>query len=221
MKPLRFFGVMILLALSGLACQALLPSANPPAAVAPQPTAQPEAEISPTQSPVRLSQQNNPYFVSGQTAAELRQQMNRLGPADSHDGKIYDARTDWQINWRFTYQQKINGQCVIQLAEVDVELTYILPQWRDETSAPADLQQNWQTYLQALTLHEQGHGKRALETGEKIYRALLAVPPAADCPSLEESANAAARQVFDAGESLQAQYDRETGHGATQGAVFP
>lgn len=223
MKTFRLAVFLLLAALLSLACRLLVPAGE---TLLPTPAPETRSVVSPTAPlpteslPVTVQRQTTTYAISGQSAETLRQQMNLLGPVNSQDGKIYDARTNWQIGWRFSYQTTPQG-CALQSAQVQVDLTFIFPAWQDAASAPPDLQQKWQTYFQALTTHEEHHAELAAQSGAEIYRALLSVAPAADCPTLEETANAAAHQAFEAGESLQAQYDQETGHGATQGAVFP
>ncbi|GAB4500496.1 MAG: hypothetical protein Fur0035_00360 [Anaerolineales bacterium] len=198
-----------------LNCRAALPATPAPAATR---FSQPSATTNPT---VHSTSAVRYYDIQGSSASKLRQQMSALGPPDPKSGQIFDARTDWEIAWRFYYQRSLTGGCSIARAEVDVNLTFTFPRWLAPADAAPGLIKKWESYQQALKAHEQQHADLAIAGGEEIYNAILAVPPAATCPDLENAANAAARQRFDQIQARQEAYDSETNHGATQGAVFP
>jgi predicted secreted Zn-dependent protease len=50
---------------------------------------------------------------------------------------------------------------------------------------------------------------------------LPALPARATCEEAEEAANMAAREVLERYRRLDVDYDGQTHHGATQGALFP
>lgn len=52
-----------------------------------------------------LTERHEDYAVTGRSAAELRGQMDRLGPR-SEDGKIYDANTRSELSWRYNSLRK-------------------------------------------------------------------------------------------------------------------
>ncbi len=217
-RPYQIFPWLAALGLlAALSCQITLP-ARPvsPTTGIPQPSATPHPSPA-----IHTTRTIHYYDIQGNSASDLRQQMSTLGPPDKKSGKIFDARTDWEIAWRFYYQNSLGGDCSIARAEVDVNLTFTFPRWLTPAEVSPGLLQKWENYQRALTAHEEHHAKLALAGGEAIYSAILAVPPAAACPDLESSANAAARQTFQQVQAQQEKYDSETNHGATQGAVFP
>lgn len=217
-QPYRIFPWLAALSLlAALNCQIMLPAtpASPTTGIS-------QASATPSPNPaIHNTRAVHYYDIQGSNASELRQQMSILGPPDADSRKIFDARTDWEIAWRFYYQNSLSGDCSIARAEVDVNLTFTFPRWLTPAEVSPDLLQKWEAYQRALTAHEEHHAELALAGGEAIYNAILAVPPAAACPDLENSANAAARQTFNQIQAQQAEYDSETNHGATQGAVFP
>lgn len=205
-----------------LAALSLLMTLNCRAASLPLTVVTPQSAVTTSPDPaIQVSRRVNYYDIRGSSASDLRQQMSALGPPDLRSNKIFDARTDWEIAWRFYYKNSLLGDCAIARAEVDVNLVFTFPRWLTPAEASPGLVEKWNAYQQALTTHEEQHAELAIAGGKTIYDAILAVPPAATCPALEDVANAAARQVFDQIQAQQERYDSDTNHGASQGAVFP
>jgi predicted secreted Zn-dependent protease len=73
----------------------------------------------------QLTERNQNYTVTGRTAAEVRGQMDRLGPR-SEDGKIYDANTHSELQWSYQYQSGLDG-CRIASANVRLAVVYVMP----------------------------------------------------------------------------------------------
>ena len=44
------------------------------------------------------------YDIKGRTYADLRRQLNEVGPLNPETRKRFDARTDWNLNWDYQYQ---------------------------------------------------------------------------------------------------------------------
>jgi predicted secreted Zn-dependent protease len=57
-------------------------------------------------------------------------------------------------------------------------------------------------------------------SGKEIDAAVLAVKPASNCEDLATGANAAAEAIVAKYQALDAEYDRKTDHGRSQGAVL-
>jgi predicted secreted Zn-dependent protease len=181
---------------------------------------EPTVTSQPENSKIKVTREQNLYRITGKTEKELRQQMNVLGPPDEETGKIFDARTDWEIKWYFYYDNS-GGQCKIDRTEVSLSLTYTYPEWNPPANASQALVQKWKAYLKKLALHEEGHGSLSEEGAQIIYDTIMAMPPSATCDALGEATNAAAQEKIDELKQQQKDYDEETGHGQTQGAVFP
>ncbi len=159
------------------------------------------------------------YDIHGDSAAELRQQMSRLGPPD-RDGRRYDAYTKWYVAWHFTYRE-VGGSCRIERVTTSVDVTYTLPRWRAPRTATPELRAHWDRYLAALQAHEHGHRDFGVHSAREVEQQLQSLPAHGSCRELEAAANAAGHRVLDKFRARELAYDRDTRHGATQGAVFP
>lgn len=161
----------------------------------------------------------NLYDVKGRTLDELRRDVFSRGPYDRIKRQRFAGWTSWQIKWWLDHRAD-DETCTVTSARTETHVTYTLPRWREEHSAPLDLQQAWRRFLTALVEHEQGHGQLARELGDRIEVAIKQLPPHADCRELEREANELA-EVMIRDDTEQEAYDLRTGHGERQGAAFP
>ena len=152
------------------------------------------------------------YKVRGNTAADIRRDLDRRSPVE------YDARLNWNIQWRFTHRQFLE-LCKITKISVKVDIMYILPKLSTRR-LPASVKHAWQKYMKALIFHEKGHANTGINVAYAIERKIknMARPT---CKQLTKDANAVAYREIWRGNAIDKKYDKDTNHGATEGAVFP
>lgn len=174
------------------------------------------ADPSPVLGRVHVTMHEERYELRGRTAAELSQDLHRRRPRDER----FTGWTRWRLRWRF---EPTEGQlgCEVGPVDVDLELTTVLPRWETSQAADPRLVQAWSDYLEALEVHEQGHGDLAREAAERIRDRLTAIGPAVDCASLRDQAHRVGHAEVQRLRRDNAWLDESTGHGATQGAIFP
>jgi predicted secreted Zn-dependent protease len=152
------------------------------------------------------------YDIAGSTADELRNSMNQLRPNDPYDGnKPVDSYTDWYISWNWPGYGTEN--CDLSAAEVSYRINIIMPRWIPPADASPELIVKWERYIRNLTFHEKGHVENVVNN----YLTVKTAIQNASCLTAETEAQKAlvALRKFDSN------YDKETDHGETQGAVFP
>lgn len=161
------------------------------------------------------------YKISGSSDRELRTQMNTQGPVDND--RHFDAKTSWHINWHYNWHYDGPNQthCYVTSVQVSTDINTILPLWTDEKTADSMLQNKWDTYLVNLTNHEQGHGINGKRAADEIEKALLETPVQRDCNALKTELDKRAYDIVHKHNDWDVQYDTDTHHGKTQGAVFP
>ena len=167
--------------------------------------------------PVAIGESLVKYTVAGDTASELLAQMRELGPVDGHDGKRYQGNTRWSVRWTFMMAGQPAGPCRLAEIAVNLDVTMTLPDWQPGRHADARLKSRWPVFLDGLTRHEMGHRNNGVLAAFAVRDALAGVAPAASCAQLADAANGAAKAALAARENADADYDRETGHGARQG----
>jgi predicted secreted Zn-dependent protease len=148
------------------------------------------------------------YDVSGRTIEEV---SGRLGLG-------HVARTRWRVSWKYTFEE--SGTCRLKDFLVDVNATIRMPRWVDRDSAsPAD-RRTWDTFDDAMRKHEEGHRENGIHAGQDIARDVPGVGPRADCGQLKAAVAELANRITAKYGEADAEYDRVTHNGLTQGAIL-
>lgn len=151
------------------------------------------------------------YEITGSTANELRQEMNKLGPLDPADGLRYDARTDWYISWNWPGYGE--SECDLSQTNINYDIKVTVPFWKPTSDIDALLVERWNHYMNSLALHEQGH----VDIIVNHYLNVRDEIQSATCDTAEQAAQDASNEL----RSINEEYDKQTQHGNLQGAVFP
>jgi predicted secreted Zn-dependent protease len=160
------------------------------------------------------------YDVDGETAQDVRADLNRRGPIDGNEHRRFDAVTHWHVAWRYTYRNSA-GHCEIATASTHVDIAYAFPRLAPHSSAPSALRRAFADYLERLLVHEKGHGQTALDIAKRIEDGIRTLPSAPTCSALEVMANDLGHSLIKEANQLDIEYDARTEHGRTQGARFP
>ena len=153
------------------------------------------------------------YKVRGNTAADIRRDLDRRSPVE------YDAQLNWNIEWRFTRRQFLDW-CKMTKVAVAVNIVYTLPRLVQTPLPPPEVLGAWQKYMAALLLHEHGHALTGIRAGYAIERKIKNMRRRS-CLQLTKDAHAAVYAEIWRASALDKKYDKDTNHGATEGAVFP
>jgi predicted secreted Zn-dependent protease len=151
------------------------------------------------------------YEVHGSTADELRAGMAQAGPHGS-GGAEFAANTSWQFHWSWN-QSTSGGVCHPTNVQITYSITIEFPHWAPPADAVPGLVDRWTAFTQSLATHEDGHAVRVIQNAGTVADAISA----ASCAN----ASAAAQSALNSIQQINDQYDIDTNHGATQGAVWP
>jgi predicted secreted Zn-dependent protease len=149
------------------------------------------------------------YVVSGRNLRSVRAMMTDARPADS-TGARHDALTSWRIQPKLMQR---NGECDPQSADVEYTITVTLPDLETRDQLNRSERAEWDRYFAALIGHETNH-VRIVQVG--VERLKASMQAARGC----EAIHAASRAVLAEIREASAQYDRQTRHGATEGALL-
>ena len=81
-----------------------------------------------------------------------------------------------------------------------------------------ELKTAWARFATALARHEDGHSRLALAAVAELHKQVAALSDDLDCDTLKKSINDIAKKTLDDFRKRDADYDRATNHGVTQGA---
>ncbi len=161
------------------------------------------------------------YPVVGATLSELSKSLNAQAQPDSNDatGQYY-ARTQWYLSGRWFTQPTARG-CEVESGSVTLAMTMTLPALSASVGMSPQVSDRWNTFVNNTITHETGHVTRNLQSSRDYQRDLGNFPPAPDCARLKSQLNDLFNRATAAIRQVNIDYDAQTQHGATQGAVFP
>lgn len=167
----------------------------------------------------QITQSYEYYEIHGADETALRRQMDRFGPRGCRGGN-YDAFTRWVVNWSYNYLP-IPGQCQPFAFEVKADIVTFLPKWLDYTEGPDPLRQKWLPYITALKAHEDQHRELAVAAAAEVEAHIRDIGPQGSCEALADRVQAMGNRVVNLYRGREQDFDRRTGHGADEGAIFP
>ncbi|MEM6325751.1 MAG: DUF922 domain-containing protein [Bacteroidota bacterium] len=159
----------------------------------------------------------NTYEVTGRTAAEVLASLQARGPRSGE--RIFFGLTETEMAFRY-WKTPADGECRLERIRIDLRVVVTIPEWRAPGEAPYRLKRDWSRFETALRRHEDQHREIAEVGAREVYRALHALRTPS-CTTIDATAREVANRLREANEQRQAAFDRRTGHGRTQGAVWP
>ena len=169
------------------------------------------------QAAVAEEHAERPYAVDAQPSDTLREALNAATPIRV-GGQRFHGYTRWNVRWSFRWQSDTSGRCRITEVATRLRTEVQLPELRRATPQQRAL---FDPYLFALSRHEQGHVQFGREAARAIDQGIAQLPAERDCATLERQANALGHRLLREHAERDQQYDRDTRHGASQGARLP
>ncbi len=154
------------------------------------------------------------YTIAPVRGQNLVAALNATSPI-KEGGRSYGGTTKWNVRWGYLWKSGPTGSCSVASVNVSLTATITLPQL---VGGDARQQRIFAAYLAALKVHEMGHYRFGQEAANAVEAQLKALPAAATCGELDASARATAGRILESYGPKEAQYDRATGHGRSQGA---
>lgn len=156
------------------------------------------------------------YEVEGDDIHALRRALAERGPVGD-DGVRYHGYTRWQVAWSYRLEHR-GPRCVLQSHATRVEGRMTLPRWNPPQGAADGLMREWEAYSAALREHEDGHYAIGTAAAAEIRRRLGELRGTVGCEALEQAIGETAEAVLEEFRARERAYDRDTAHGARQGA---
>jgi predicted secreted Zn-dependent protease len=157
------------------------------------------------------------YFVAKPSAdTTLSRSVLQASPI-RENGKTHMGHASWNVKWEMAWTQRRDGQCTMDKVRTHLHAVITLPQ-----VAPSNEQEQirFDKFFKALRDHETGHVDIAREAAREIDRRIQKMPSMASCHDLEAAANALGHRLLGEARQRGQDYDLQTGHGKTQGAVL-
>lgn len=155
-----------------------------------------------------------PYAVHARPDEPLRQAINAATPI-TVKGQRFHGYTRWNVRWTFRWWREASGRCSITEVTTRLHVELQLPELQRTTP---DQRAEFDRYLTALKLHEQGHVQVGRDAARAVDDGIAQLPAEAECATLERRANALGQRIVQDHVEREKLYDLDTAHGATQGA---
>ncbi|AQR73902.1 DUF922 domain-containing protein [Sphingomonas sp. LM7] len=150
------------------------------------------------------------YDLHGSDEESINASLTRNAPTRPDGTKAMGA-TGYKVGYR-PFQLGTGPACKVTKLKVALGAVVTLPRLADESVVPERILAKWRPFIAALREHEAGHVRIHYRHMREIEAALIG----SRCDQLEAKFLAAAGKI----EAFQRTYDRETNHGATQGAIL-
>ncbi len=160
----------------------------------------------------------NYYVFGGTNAIQMRAAMIEARPWKQTMN--FDAHTKWDVNSTYRYA-RTNGEFKLTDVDVKCKVAITLPMWIPGKPVTRELVSRWQRCLAGLSVHEQGHLQLAQGAAAEVRRQLGELAGFASAQDLRKAADHALNGTIEEFRQRERKYDEVTGHGRTQGAIFP
>ncbi|MEM1055936.1 MAG: DUF922 domain-containing protein [Bacteroidota bacterium] len=157
------------------------------------------------------------YEVTGTTQGEVLASLRELGPKSGQ--RDFFGMTETEMSYRYWKTPGDDG-CRLEQIRLDLHVVITLPTWEPPRGTPYELKRDWARFETALRRHEDGHREIAEWGAREVYHALRSLRTPT-CDTIDDAGREIAQRLRETSELRQAAFDRQTGHGRTQGAVWP
>lgn len=157
------------------------------------------------------------YDLVGTTLQDLTASLDARGPRQG--GQRYFGLTEWEVNAEYRWSEYETG-CAMDDITVRVAIRTRLPRWRPRGPVHERTRHAWDRFVHRLDAHEDGHRTLAAEAGDAIRWNLVSLHEPT-CHTMKRAAERTVAEMLNEYEARNRAYDHHTGHGRTQGAVWP
>ena len=126
------------------------------------------------------------YDIQGDTARELYDQMDRLGPPVGGSAAIAVAMSNY--DWSSKCICK-GSSCRLRITRFVLNETIILPRWTPPRGTSQRLVSSWSSFATMAKKHELTHRDIDVRVGKGLLRKFKLMKPASSCAKIERAYN--------------------------------
>lgn len=181
----------------------------------------PEVEVSPVvvvpEGGVEIEYTTNTYPISGSTPEEVLASLRDYGPRSDGEWFFGLTQTEMDLTYRVA---DLEAGCGVVEANLSLGVVVTLPEWTVQADADRALVRDWRRFYRALSAHEENHREIAEDGADSLFRQFNGLRRD-DCTILEAEIRHRLRSAQEDIKGAHRRYDARTGHGRTEGAVWP
>lgn len=171
-----------------------------------------------THGEVLLEERYEHYTIDPIEVDQIKFELRKNSPV-SRANQIFHGGTEWTLVPHFRWKKE-RHLCRVKDVMVKLNGTYTLPKLYRTISATTSTKERFNAYYDALLEHEKGHQTLWLKAGEEIERTLNNFEPHFSCDELARQAKLRIAEIIRNYQQQNRDYDKQTGHGRTQGAAI-
>ncbi|MDK2125865.1 DUF922 domain-containing protein [Parachitinimonas caeni] len=168
---------------------------------------------------IRRIYQLEHYSFRARNLAEAVENMDRSSPVLINRQR-FRGSTHWQLDGFVSFKQQA-GKCLVDQIDITLRVKTLLPKWLDAEAADESIKRRWARFSEALRQHEAGHAEFGNKAAAELHEILSNFPAADNCEQLQSLVDGTSEAVISRHAQADQEYDQQTQHGTTQGAVFP
>ena len=131
--------------------------------------------------------------------------------------KGFHGLATWKVSYNYRWNRAVDGQCTISSVTPSFEGEIRIPRWVPGEGVAAAQRREWERYFAALKVHEEGH----IANGRRLASALAQLSGLrVDCGAVDSTVRQRYDVLLQQSIAADAEYDKSTDHGTTQGAVL-
>lgn len=157
------------------------------------------------------------YPVQGDTIREIQRSIGLNTPSRNGDS-FYAGETIWSLSAKYAVVPTDAG-CRFQNGKVHLTLRVRLPMLTSTPKSEA-VRAEWERFHRALTAHEVLHQQNAYRAANDLKSKLSGTQTALSCVRAKQVAERAIQSLIERISQYDKELDRQTRHGATQGAAL-
>jgi predicted secreted Zn-dependent protease len=147
----------------------------------------------------------------------LKEQLDAATPIERNGRKLH-ADTRWRLDWRFNTEPQTDGPCTITDIDINLDALIRLPEL---SYTDAELQGEFNRYVEALQRHQIAHYIIAIQAANKINVRFTYGDFPRECKQARAKAEALAAAIEQEHRAQEIALDAQTRYGAEQGAPLP
>lgn len=159
----------------------------------------------------------NHYFVTPKEGQSVKDAI-RENSTIVRDGRTFLGQTTWEVTPLYKYGGT-GYSCKIKEMQIYLNIKFILPKIHELDPLPEEKEKAFEFFYNAIYQHELGHKKLGVSCAQEIETFLNEHPPYGTCAELQREVALNVSRIKEKYQDLNRQYDIETDHGRTQGAV--
>ncbi|WP_406545920.1 DUF922 domain-containing protein [Succinimonas sp.] len=160
------------------------------------------------------------YDVSAETPEDLHDIIEDSAPVNANTNKRSIVKVSYAINWNLDVRQEPD-KCEFYGADINVDITTVMPNWMEVREQSPDVQEQWSRYLADASKYSSRHDPIIIKASKKLAQKIRYVGKKRFCNDLIEAVNAIGDESLSGAEKMMARYKSETGNGRLMGVQVP